>query len=420
MKAEASSTTLGELRYLGVDLHKHYVVVGGVNAQQTVVLPPRRVELDDWSVWAKQHLRPSDVLVVEATGNTWMFYAETIALVLRIEVANAGKLPWIGQARVKTDKQDVMKLARLCAAGLIPQVWVPPVHVRELRLLFSHRRRLVKVSTLVKNRLQSLLHRHHLAPPKGEVFSQANRGWWQQLDRISLTERLHVKHDLATLKQVEEQLAEIEAELNRLSTTEPWAAAMPYLMQLPGLGLIGTLTVLAAIGDITRFESAKKLVGYAGLGASVHDSGLTHRTGRITKSGRRDLRHVLVEAAWAAVEHHPFWKAEFARLARRMAENKAVVAIARRLLVAIWHVLAERAADKHAEPQMVATKLMRWSWELSDEQRGGLTTRQFIRYHLMCLQLGENLTHFRYGNMPRRVASVEELLSVKPELRVSS
>jgi transposase len=189
MKAEASSTTLGELRYLGVDLHKDYVVIGGVNAQQTVVLPPRRVELDDWSVWAKRHLRQSDVLVVEATGNTWMFYDETIALVLRIEVANAGKLPWIGQARVKTDKQDVMKLARRCAAGLSPQVWVPPVHVRELRLLFSHRRRLVKVSTLVKNRLQSLWHRHHLAPPSGEVFSQAHRTWWQQLGTSSTTWR---------------------------------------------------------------------------------------------------------------------------------------------------------------------------------------------------------------------------------------
>lgn len=417
MKAEATST--GEQRYLGVDLHKHYVVIGGVNAQQTVVLPPRRVELDEWPAWAMRHLHKTDVLAVEATGNTWMFYDETVSLVLRIEVANAGKLPWIGQARVKTDKQDVMKLARLCAAGLIPQVWVPPVHVRELRLLFSHRRRLVKVSTLVKNRLQSLLHRHHIAPPKGEVFSQANRVWWQQLDTVSITERLHIKHDLATLQQVEEQLAEIEAELNRLSTTEPWAAAMPYLMQLPGLGLISALTVLAAIGDVTRFESAKKLVGYAGLGASVHDSGLTHRTGRITKTGRRDLRHVLVEAAWAAVEHHPYWKAEFARLARRMDENKAVVAIARRLLVAIWHVLTERAADKHAEPQMVATKLMRWSWDLSDEQRGGLTTRQFIRYHLMRLQLGDDLTHIRYGNMPRRVASVEELLSVKPELRTA-
>ncbi len=397
-------------------MHKHYLVIGGVNARQEVVLAPRRIELDEWLAWAKPHLCSDDVLVVEATGNTWEFYDGVVTLVARVEVANAGKLPWIGQAKVKTDKQDVMKLARLCAAGLIPQVWVPPVPVRELRMMFAHRRRLLKVSTMVKNRMQSLLHRHHLTPPAGETFSQANREWWAQRG-VSATERLHLKHDLATLQQVESQLAEVELELNRLSTTEPWAGAMPYLMQLPGLGLITAMTVLAAVGDVTRFETAKKLVGYAGLGASVHDSGLTHRTGRITKTGRRDLRCVLVEAAWAAVERHPYWKAEFARLVRRMDENKAVVAVARRLLVAIWHVLTERAADRHAQPEMVATKLMRWSWELTDEERGGLTTRQFIRLQLMKLQLGEDLTHFRYGGKPRRVASVEELLMLKPELR---
>lgn len=414
MKTEAASIT--ETRYLGVDLHKHYLVIGGVNTRQAVVLVPRRIELDDWPAWAKAHLRQTDVLVVEATGNTWTFHDGVVALVGRVEVANAGKIALIAQTRVKTDKHDVMKLAKLSAAGLIPEVWVPPMPVRELRMLMSHRRRLVKVSTLVKNRRQSLLHRHHLTPPDGETFSQANREWWANL-KVSETERLHLKHDLATLQQVEAQLADVEAELNRLSTTEPWASLMPYLVQLPGVGLITALTVLAAIGDVTRFETAKQLVGYAGLGASVHDSGQTHRTGRITKTGRRDLRHVLVEAAWAAVEHHPFWKAEFARLGRRMDENKAVVAIARRLLVAIWHVLTEQVADRHADEKMVATKLMRWSWELTDEQRGGLTTRQFIRVQLMKLQLGEDLTHIRYGNMPRRIASVEELLALKPEVR---
>lgn len=414
MKTEADSST--ETRYLGVDLHKHYLVIGGVNARQEMVLMPRRIELDEWPSWAQQRLRKTDVLVVEATGNTWDFHDGVVELVGRVEVANAGKIALIANTRVKTDKQDVMKLAKLSAAGLIPEVWVPPQPVRELRMLISHRRRLVKVSTLVKNRMQSLLHRHHLAPPVGEVFSQANREWWASLN-VSLTERLHLKHDLATLKQVDEQLADVEAELNRLSTTEPWVNQMPYLVQLPGCGLLTALTVLAAIGDITRFEHAKKLVGYAGLGASVHDSGQTHRTGRITKTGRRDLRHVLVEAAWTAVEHHPYWKAEFAHLTRRMDENKAVVAVARRLLVAIWHVLTEQVADRHADEKMVATKLMRWSWELTDEQRGGLTTRQFIRFHLIRLQLGEDLTHIRYGNMPRRIASIAELLTVKPELR---
>ena len=65
---------------------------------------------------------------------------------------------------------------------------------------------------------------------------------------------------------------------------------------------------------------------------------------------------------------------------------------------------------------MVATKLMRWSWKLTNAERGGLTSRQFIRYHLMRLKLGDDLTHLKYGNMPRRIASVEEVLALKPEL----
>src|SRR6516225_5945119 len=98
------------------------------------------------------------------------------------------------------------------------------------------------------------------------------------------------------------------------------------------------MTILAAIGEISRFPSPQKLVGYSGLGASVHASGQTHHTGPITKQGRRELRTVLVEAAWSAVEHHPFWKAEFARLVPALGKGKAIVAIARKLLVVVWHV----------------------------------------------------------------------------------
>src|SRR3970040_1329035 len=96
-------------------------------------------------------------------------------------------------------------------------------------------------------------------------------------------------------------------------------------MQLSGLSVLLSMTVLAAIGDITRFEHAQKLVGYAGLGASVHASGQTHKNGRITKTGRRELRWALVEAAWSAVRYHPYWKAEFERLARGGPDKQTIV-----------------------------------------------------------------------------------------------
>ena len=167
------------------------------------------------------------------------------------------------------------------------------------------------------------------------------------------------------MDHLEPLIAEIDTELKRLSTCAPWAEQVPYLLQLPGFGLITTMTLLAAIGDISRFESARKLVGYAGLGAGVHQSGETHYTGRITKQGRREVRWVLVEAAWAAALRDTYWNREFGRLSRRMSEKKAIVAIAQKLLVAAWHVVTERSADRQADPEFVTSKLMIWSKRLA-------------------------------------------------------
>ena len=207
----------------------------------------------------------------------------------------------------------------------------------------------------------------------------------------------------------------MEDELNRLTTIDPWSKSYPYLVQLPGFGLIVSMTVLAAIGDITRFPTAKHLVGYAGLGASVHDSGLTHRTGRITKQGRKELRWVLVQAAWSAVKTNPYWKDQYQRLTRRKPNNKAIVAIARKLLVVVWHTLTESVADRHADEDMVAFKLMLWSWGLGKEGRGGLTTPQFVRAGLMRLEMGEDLTHIIRGGIMRPIAPVEEVLALQAQ-----
>jgi len=290
--------------------------------------------------------------------------------------------------------------------------------VREVRAVIAHRTRLVRMSTMAKNRLQSLLHRHNLRPPQGKLFAPKQRSWWRQLE-LPCSERLRIDHDLATLDHLAPQIATIDRELHRLSTSEPWAEQVPYLLQLPGIGVVTAMTVLAAIGEITRFPSAKQLVGYAGLGASVHASGDTYRTGRITKEGRRELRWVLVEAAHTAARAHPYWKQEQQRLERRIGTGKAIVAIARKLLVAMWHVLTKRVADRHADDDQVAFKLMTWAWKLTPAQRLGMTSRQFIRYHLLRLHLGEALTHIRRGGTPRPLAPPEEVLALRAELRHS-
>ena len=404
------------LRFIAIDIHTHYLMIGAIDAAQQVVLLPRRVELSRWPHWAHANLLPTDAVVIEATTNAWAIDDLLAPRVGRAVVVHPAKVKLIAAARVKTDKVDVLSLAQLLRADLLPEVWVPPQHVRDLRALLAHRRRLVSLQTTAKNRLHSVLHRLNLRPPAGDAFAHKQRAWWIELTRSS-TERLRVDQDVATRDHVAAQIADIDVALRRLSTSEAWAEQVPYLIQVPGIALLSAMTILGAVGDSTRFATAKKLVGYAGRGAGVHDRGTTHRDKGITKQGRRELRYVLIEAARAAVQSHAYWKGEFAQLERRIGEAKAIVAIARKLLMVVWHGLIAKRADRRADDEQVAFKLMIWSWKLSAAQRGGLSTRQFIRAHLIRLGLGAELTYITRGGIKRRVATIEEVLALRPELR---
>ena len=142
-------------RYIAIDLHKHYLMVGGIDAHQRVVLHPRKLDLERWLAWAQANLQPTDAVVIEATTNAWHIYDQLVPLVGRVVVAHPPKVKQIAAARVKTDKHDVLILAQLLRADLIPEVWVPPPHVRELRALISHRQRLLRARTQGRNRLHS-------------------------------------------------------------------------------------------------------------------------------------------------------------------------------------------------------------------------------------------------------------------------
>ena len=402
------------IRFFGVDLHKHFLYIAAVNSLQEIIFKPLKITLEKWPDWARDHLLPTDVVAVESTTNSWDFYDGIVGSVARVEIANAGQLPWINKSRVKTDKHDAIKLAKLCAAGLIPQVWVPPAHIREARCLLSHRRRLVGIQTMTRNRLHSLLHRHMLEFPPGCPFSDKNLPWWDSIP-LSPTEKILLRHSLEILDHLKPLIAQLDAEIARLSDSPEWRDSMTFTLQIPGFGVNLGLTILSAIGDISRFESPKKLVGYSGLGASVHSSGQTFRQGRITKSGRRDLRTALIEAAWAAVNFDPYWKQEFDRLSQRLIPGKAIVAIARRLLVVLWHILSKRQSYRHLTDTQIASKMMRWSWKVRKHHPETVASRLFIRRRLMTLGVGKNLSSFQYNNLPRALASEEEASALTPE-----
>jgi transposase len=404
-------------RYVALDIHKYYSVIGGVNKDGEEVMEMCRVEHADLETWLPKHLLKTDRVVIESTTNAWHVYDLLEPLVGEVLVANPIKVKQIACARVKTDKKDTLILARLLAANLVPVVWVPPKGVRELRQMVSHRRRLANMHTQVVNRMHSVAHRHHLSHPKGKDFGPKNTEW-QKDASLSRLEKMQLELDMATREHLEKQMERMTRELARMSHEEPWASDMLYLMQVPGCGVVTGMSILAAIGDIRRFRDPKALASYAGLVPGLEQSGVKLRGKGITKEGRRELRWAMVEVAWRAVRADPHWKMYFEELKKRMHANQAIVAIARHLLTVIWSVLTHHEPYRHYTPERIAYKYLTWAWALHEEERQGMTRPQFARYYLMRLGIGHELKQVALNpEFPYRLASEEDVLELRPELR---
>ncbi len=381
-------------RYIGLDVHKHYLMAIGVDEELNVVLPVRRVEFSYLEAWMKKTLTKQDEVVLEMTTNTWQLYEELCAYAGSVLVVHPPHVALITRSQVMNDKIAASILARLLAKGLLVGVWVPPQEIRELRGLVAQRKKMTGLATQAKNRLQAVLQRHHWLPPKGNPFHGSQKKWWLTLPMGAL-EKVNVESDLDTLQFAQQQLDRLTSLMSTLASEKEHVTR---LLQLPGFGVVTAITVWAAIGDIQRFEDPQHLVGYAGLGTKVHDSGMTSRSGRITKAGRRDLRVVLVEAAQVAANSHPHWKAELARLEPRLGRNKAIVAIARKLLVAVWYILAQHKTDRFAQPEAIAQKFLKFAYKVGKENRpNGQSAAQFVRQRLDVLELGHELTCIAWG-----------------------
>jgi len=414
MSEEANAST--HCRYVALDIHKHYCVVAAVDREGRVMHPPERVEHEDLELWLQKHLLKSDQVVIESTTNAWHVYDLLSPLVERVVVANPIRVKQIACARVKTDIRDTLILARLLAANLVPAVWVPPEHVRQLRQLLSQRRQLVETHTQIVNRMHSVAHRHHLKHERGKRFNEKTTGW-QKDKALSSLEQFQLSLEMENQAYIEKQIERISKEVRKRCHQKPWAESMTYLMQLPGFGVITAMTVLAAIGEIRRFETARHLASYSGLTPGLEQSGTKNRGKGITKEGRRELRWALVEAAQMAVKSDPLLKQHFQEMQKRMHRNQAIVAIARRLLEMVWHVLTRRQPYRHFSQEKIAYKFLTWAWQMDEEARDGLTRQQFARYYLMRLGIGHDLTRVALDpRHPRRLASEAELLALRPEL----
>jgi transposase len=382
-------------RFIGLDIHKDYFVACGVDRDQNQVFGPQRISWQQFEGWMHKHLTHQDAVVIEMTTNTWEVHDALLPNVHSVIVVHPPHVALIVSAQVKTDKKAALTLAQLHAAGLLPGIWVPPQEIRELRAMVAQRHKIARLGAIAKNRLHAVLHQHHFLPPSDcDLFDARTRSWWMALDVTSL-EKVRITCDLDTLEFARKQKDILEECLAQEAAKDE---RIPLLIQLPGIGLLTAITILAAIGDITRFPDARKLVGYAGLGARVHDSGQMHVSGAITKTGRRDLRRAMADAANHAVQHHVHWKLEFDRLEPRLGRSKTIIAIAMKLLISVWHVLTRSVADCHADPRDVACSLFAHAYRVKVRNLpNGLSAKDFTRQQLDRLGIGQDLKMIPWG-----------------------
>lgn len=288
-----------------------------------------------------------------------------------VALANPMQVRAISHAKVKNDRFDASTLAELFQAGVLPTVWVEDERTRLLRRLTSRRSQLVRQRTRVKNEITAVLVRNLAGrPPASDLFGTRGRAW---LDTLELPgdERQTVD---ACLRQVDFLTEEVDAVDRSIASSAMDSPEIKRLMTIPGVDVTSAATLVAAIGDIRRFPSDRRLVGYLGLDARVRQSGIAPaRHGRISKQGSSAARHVLVEAAWAAIKTPGPLRAFYQRIRARRGSQIAIVAVARKIAVLSWQLLTKREDYAFKRQSLVDKKLR------SVELRAGAPRRHTVR-----------------------------------------
>ena len=252
----------------------------------------------------------------------------------------------IASARLKNDKVDAAILAQLLRADLLPEAWIAPPKVRQLRALLRHRASLVRVGTQQRNRIHAVAADHGY-DRSASYWTGPGRGWLAELD-LPPASREIVTDCLAVIDGLAPVIDRIDGELHQHARGDP---RVTVLRTLPGVGEFTALVMVAEIGDITRFGSARKLASWAGLTPTVRGSDLKVRHGNISKQGSAWLRWVMNQAAQTA-KRSPDFAATYSSIAKRRGKKIATIAISRKLLTRAWHLLAElQAADASTPPR---------------------------------------------------------------------
>lgn len=382
-------------RIIGLDMHPDVFAAAAIektaaDLSKTLWVKDRlaTARLEDW---AKQSLKKDDVLVLEASGNSFEVASRFHSLGYTCLVLESHQASKIKENFCNDDRHSAVKLARVYLSGLAKIVWQPEEKTREFREVFFAHRAAVKDCTRLRNRIRTFLNEHCVRLSKGTPLTQ-KRGldralslhMWSDLQTELITDSFEqLWYTQKRRKQLEERM------IKELLKRPQWIR----LWRLMGVRHIVAFALMAMIGDVNRFPTAKKLVGYFGLSPRKVQSG-NNAKGRdrgIGNTGRGDVRALLTQAAQNAMMqrnsslHKWGWK-----LAMKKNRNMAVAAVARKLTVAIWHLLKGHFTKLLELSKHLKTKLLYLATLIgkANLKEAGFNCRnEFIHHYFKKIQL---------------------------------
>ena len=359
MKKNANEKRAG--RVIGFDSHPDSftaaVLQGSTPAAAELEKMFNKVPMGQLPSWAKKHTTPQDLIVLEASGNSFQVVRTLAAIERKALVLESCQMGKLKEAHANNDKISAVRIGKAYLAGTAKTVWVPDAKTQELRDWFHAHRKAVKRTTQMRNRLMSYLSDQGVRLAKGTPLAKgtAAEAQLRPLKTWSPRQWQVIEGMLMELRHADEQRDHWRSLIAQEVLADPQLLS---IVRLCGVREMVAFALGALIGDIKRFVEPRKLVKYIGLNPAFDDSGEGKWSGGIAGHGRKDLRGLLIESAQAILRSgHPLAKWGKKMLARKGSRNLAAGAVARKLAVAIWYLLMGRWTPLEEIDERLALKV---------------------------------------------------------------
>jgi transposase len=323
-------------RWVGIDLHRRRSQVAIIDEHGELTLQ-KRISTGRETLTELLGEPAGTHVALEATYG-WEWLAELLEDAgFDVHLAHPLRTRAIAAARVKTDAVDARTLAHLLRTGLLPEAYIAPPELRDLRDLLRHRATLVHLRTSIKNRVHALLARQGILPEYSDLFGPAGREYLIALE-LPDAPRRRLDSLLALIGAFDREITDTTGEIDQRARADE---RVKLLCQIRGIGHYTAMLIIAEIGEVKRFPTSKHLCQWAGLTPTVRSSDGKARLGHISRQGSTILRWALCEAAQHAPTGGGPLRAQYERIAKRRGNKIARVAIARQILTLCYYGLRD-------------------------------------------------------------------------------